>query len=236
MSARALQDCRLTVTDGPWSFALDNHDVIATNWSSARAANPELYNGPVFVLENWSVDGGVFAGSAIRARFADYLYWRSQPAHGFSEAFASSAVRSRDGAVLLARARAGTLNGGRFVSPGGLIDERDVSSGHLDPERAAARELLEETGLDAAEMPRRPGFLLASDERYHAIASVFDSDLAGDALVARVSEFLANEPRPELEAPCLVRTIGDLEALDVPRYTRLLTEAILASDQAALRS
>lgn len=231
MTVQRLTDCNLVVADEAWRFAIDQSDAVARNWTAAAARNPKFFNGDVFVVDTWSIDEGVLGGRSLKAKFAAYLYWRDTGFEGApcSEAFATTVVMARDGGVLLARSVAGTLNEGLYVSPGGLLDQRDMGAGgRLDLAGAAARELNEETGLDADGMQREPGFLLAHLAPYLAVASVFRCPQTGDELLEAVLEFLAAEPEPELEAPVIVRSASELDGLELTPHARLLTAHVLA--------
>lgn len=231
MELYRLGECELVAGDAPWVFASENAEAIAANWSSALAANPKLFDGDVFVVERWGLERGKLHGRSLRAKFSAYLYWRDAGAGVglYSEAFATTVIVAGDGGVLLAKAVAGTLNAGRYASPGGLLDERDVGAGgRLDPAAAAGRELLEETGLDCAAMQRDPGFLMAHVAPYLAIASVFRSRLSGAELVGKVQAFLAGEDDPELEDPRMIYDRAALCELPLTPFARLLSEAVLA--------
>ena len=230
MSVRELADCQLAVTGSPWRFATAHASAIAQNWADAVSRNPSLFNGDVFVVEEWSIEQDVLVGRSVSATFAAYLYWRDAGAAAapYSEAFATAVVRSRDGGVLLAQSVDGTLNAGLFGAPGGLLDARDAGAGGaLDLAGAAARELEEETGLTAGELVRRPGFLLAHVPPYLAVTSVFQSDQTGAELVERVDRFLAAQERPELRAPCVVHQVSELDRLPSTPFARLLTTHLL---------
>lgn len=196
----------------------------------ALARNSKLFNGDVFVLHRWSVADGILSGAALSAKFSAYLYWRNGGVAQapYEEAFATTVLISRDGGVLLARSVSGTLNEGRYCSPGGLFDRRDVEgSRRIDAAGAAARELQEEVGLLPLELDRQPGFLLAHVPPYLAVASVFRSALTGDELLGRVGGFLAGETEPELEAPRVVYGRSDLDRLTLTPFADLLTAHVL---------
>ncbi|MGI9478903.1 MAG: NUDIX hydrolase [Hyphomicrobiaceae bacterium] len=230
MYVRELEDCRLVASGTSWRFASAHATAIAENWATAVSRNPSLFNGDVFVIEQWSIDEDVLIGRSVSAKFAAYLYWRDAGAAAapYSEAFATAVVRSRDGGVLLAQSVDGTLNAGLFGAPGGLLDARDAGAGGaLDLAGAAARELEEETGLTARELVRRPGFLLAHVPPYLAVTSVFQSNQTGAELVERVDRFLAAQERPELRAPRVVYQASELDRLPSTPFARLLTTHLL---------
>ncbi|MGI9422428.1 MAG: hypothetical protein ACR2PA_04495, partial [Hyphomicrobiaceae bacterium] len=102
----------------------------------------------------------VFEARFLRTDFASYLYWRDQ---GFADpmvcdCFATVLIGGECGGVLTARAAKHTLNAGLLVTPGGMIDERDVAKdGTIALVDYGLRELTEETGIGADDLQRRPG-------------------------------------------------------------------------------
>lgn len=226
MELSRLSGCNLVVTSKPWRFSEQYRVEIEQSWTAALADNPNLFDGDVFIVDQWSVVGGELTGKVLQAKFAAYLYWRNGGARGgehYNEAFASALVVSADDGVFLARSVSGTLNAGCYGPPGGLIDARDVGrDGRLDFSAAAERELLEETGLVAGGMKRSAGFLLIRFGAYLAVVSVLRSVLAGGELIDRVDAYLGSVAVPELEAPRMIYRPGDLDGLPLTPYARLL--------------
>jgi 8-oxo-dGTP pyrophosphatase MutT (NUDIX family) len=96
-----------------------------------------------------------------------------------------------------------------FITPGGSLEPDDVDAeGLVDVEACIAREMLEETGLDAAEA--RKGALLATF--YHAslsVSRVFHFDRPADDLVATIRANLAMQEHRELADIVACRTADD---------------------------
>ncbi len=225
-----LDACRLRLTAGNWDYASRHADAIAENWRTACAANDKLFNGDVFIVVEWRLAAGNLEASVVQTKFAAYLHWRETGFRdgGYDEAFATTAVLASDGGMLVARAVDGTLNEGHYVSPGGLIDRRDVGAdGLLDPAGAAVRELAEETGLSLSIATRRPGYLLARDAPYLAIASIFDVAATSDELLARVEEFITGRDEPELLEPMIIRRGRELDRLPLTTPARLIGAHLL---------
>lgn len=230
MSVVELEECRLRLREGTWGYETANASLIADHWQRACAANPKLFNGTVFIVEDWQVASRALEAGVVQTTFAAYLYWRE---HGFDdgrydEAFATTAVMSRDGGMLVARAVDGTLNEGHFVSPGGLIDARDLGGdGLIDPAGAAVRELDEETGLTAEIAKRRSGYLLARDAPYLALASIFDVAMSSEDLLDRVRGHIDDEAEPELLDPMILRRRADMAGIKLTTPTRLIAAHLL---------
>jgi len=230
MTVHRLEDCRLHVLEACWPFEQIHAGAIEAHWAAATVTNPGLFNGDVFVVQRWDIVDGTMNAELLQTTFAAYHYWREI---GFgnddtAEAFATTVLLACDGGVLLARAVAGTLNAGLYLSPGGLLDSRDVIDGGIDVAGAAARELSEETGLKSVEMERSPGFLLARVPPFLGIASVFRSHLSGDELLAQVTSYLDQANVPELEAPIIIREVGELDEFMMAAHARLLSAYVLA--------
>ena len=233
MTARHLHGCELRVSEADWSFARIHAAAIEAHWTAATAQNSCLFNGDVFVVADWAVVDGIMTATVLPTKFAAYLYWRESICDNaetwppFWEAFATTVVLARDGGILLAKSVAGSLNAGLYVSPGGLLDKRDVIDGCIDIEGAAARELAEETGLAGDCLVRRPGFLLATVAPFLAVASVFEVRTSSDELVGKISEYLAKAEVPELEVPVIVTQLSDLDDLAMAPHARLLSTHFL---------
>lgn len=231
MYVRKLKQCRLTVVDNAWAFADEHAVAIRQNWAAACASNDRLFNGDVFIVDSWGVAEDVLTARVLPTKFASYLYWRDAggPAGGgYDEAFALCVVVSSDGGVLLGESVSGTLNGGLYGPPGGLLDGRDVGDdAGLDVDGAAVRELYEETGLIAAKMERQPGYLLARVAPYMAIASVLRCAMTGPELISRVSAFLHDQLTPELAAPRVIYSPAECDHMAMTPFARLLTRHVL---------
>ena len=230
MNVVELNACRLRLRPGDWDYATRHADGIADNWRKACSQNEKLFNGDVFIVEDWQLEAGELKARVVQTKFAAYLHWRETGFRdgAYDEAFATTAVLASDGGMLVARAVDGTLNEEHYVSPGGLIDARDVGGdGMLDPAGAALRELAEETGLSHPIVTRRPGYLLARDAPYLAIASVFDIAATSDELLALVDEFIAGQDEPELLEPMIIRRGSELDRLPLTTPARLIGAHLL---------
>ena len=160
-SFERVQDLKLATTCEPWPFAQRHAEAIQRHWAARTAENPSFWDGEVFVLRRLLRQGATIEGTLSLERFSAFLCWRDRMATDVEtlDGFASAVVRSTEGHVLLGRAAADTLNGGRAFLPGGFIDPRDRrADGSIDLDAAVARELAEETGLAAEELTRTPGY------------------------------------------------------------------------------
>ena len=230
MEVRYLRDCEVYLQDGNWAFAREHTAQIRAHWAEASANNPAIYEGEVFVLPNWEIDGDILKGQLIATSFSSYYFWRGlKDRHQItSEAFATALVMPADGGVLVARAASGSLNGGHFVMPGGLLDKADLGAdGRMQFAHTAARELREETGLGEQHIEAMEGYVLANHNPFLAVGRVFRSHLSANQLLAHVQAFLDGETKPEIAEPRIIRSRAELDALPSLDYARALVGAVL---------
>ena len=129
----------------------------------ATQSNPRYFNGVVHLVDDVRLDGDSASMLRfVRTDFKSYLFWRDQgfPEAGVLDGFGSALIRSSDGHMMLGRQRAGNVNAGLAYPPAGFIDEQDVEAdGSIDIAGSVAREVSEETGIDAAALVRDDGLL-----------------------------------------------------------------------------
>lgn len=225
-------DADLCVEDRAWEFAIHNRDAIDRHWDAARAANPNYFNGVVYLTSSASIVNSVATARLFATEFKVALYWRDvgYPETGVLDGFGSALIRSSDGAVLLGRQRPGHINSGMTYLPGGFIDARDVAGdGRVDLVSSVLRELEEETGLGLADGAAAPGFILTRAEHQLSYAVTFQARAGADELIAAIMARLAADPNSELQEVVAVRRMSDLEGSRLPPYADLLLRQILAS-------
>ena len=156
-----IDQCALSLSEEPWSYAEDHRDGIAAYWQEALVERPKMFDGTVHVLTAHALYRGALNGTFTRTDSRAFFDWRE---HGFEgstrDGFGSSLIRSSDGCVLLGRQSEGNLNSGARLSakrPHRRV-RHDGRSGNRRP--SLARELEEETGLTQAELKRRPGYVV----------------------------------------------------------------------------
>jgi 8-oxo-dGTP pyrophosphatase MutT (NUDIX family) len=223
--------CELGVAAGPWPFAQRYRAEIAAHWERAVAARPKLFNGTVYVLRDGTLGGETFKGTFVRADFKSFLYWRESgyPEAGVRDGFGSAVLRSAEGYVLLGRQTGGNVNSGLAYPPGGFIDADDVRDGTIDIEASVARELAEETGLDAGDLERAPGYLLTRAGPLLSIGLEWRSMLPAEALRARILDHVARQSEPELADIVVVRSPAEIDADMMPRFAQALLRLLLTA-------
>lgn len=232
-SCRRVACVRLAVTPSPWAFATTHAEAIARHWQCRKAANPAFFNGRVFVLRGFTDGPAAIEATFSLENFADFLYWRDHDIAdgGTLDGFGSALVRSAEGHVLLGRNAAGTLNAGKLYLPGGFLDARDVGpDGCIDLDASIARELLEETGLDATSLVRVPGIIVVRYRRYCAFVIEYRSALAAEALRAAMLDSLRRHGDRELTDIVVARDPADHGRLPVLDHARFLLRHVLSGN------
>lgn len=221
----------LSVKARPWDWAAHNRNSIAAHWHKARIERPKLFDGTLYLMDNFSLAEGVLSGALFAVDFKSFLYWKDEgfPECGVHDAFGSSVIRSAEGFVLLGRQSEGNLNAGLAYPPSGMIDEEDVRGTEIDIDASIARELAEETGLEAHTLHRVPGFIIMSQPPLLPIAVEWRSPLPAEDLRERMLAHVRREAEPELEDVVIVRSPADLERLNVQDYAITLLRTIMSA-------
>jgi 8-oxo-dGTP pyrophosphatase MutT (NUDIX family) len=147
---------------------------------------------------------------ADSASFHAWLSWGRPAAADAADCFGAAVVRSSDDAFLLAQMAPHTANAGRIYFPCGTPDPSDIHDGKVDFDRSIRRELLEETGLDAAEFDADSGWIIVEEAARLVAYRTMRSTESGEALRRKVERHLAREADSELAAVRLVRGPADL--------------------------
>jgi 8-oxo-dGTP pyrophosphatase MutT (NUDIX family) len=217
--------CDFHVGVGGWDYASREAAAIDAHWAQRSADNPVFFNGVVHVLAGYRLADGCVSGTLIPVEFKSFLHWRD---HGYGDrsvrdVFGSALIRSAEGHVLLGRQRAGNLNTGLAYLPGGFIDPRDVDgSGLVDIVANVRREVLEETGLGAADLAERPGFIVTDAWPHLSIAVELVSPLAAEPLREKILGHLRSEPQSELVDIEIVRQGDEVPPDEMPVFTAVL--------------
>lgn len=236
-SVQKIGRCELRVGDGVWAYARDQAGAIDEAWQRALIDNPNYFNGVVHLIDELSVDADGLSARLLKTDFKSYLYWRMAgfPECGVLDGFGSALIRSLDGAIVLARQRAGNVNGGLVYLPGGFIDGRDVGpGGAIDIGASIARELAEETGLGARDLRIEPGFYVTQTQAHVSVAVDYRAAVDALELKARIEQHIARDAASELTEVVLIRQTGDLAALAMPAYARQLVAALFDGSAGSL--
>jgi 8-oxo-dGTP pyrophosphatase MutT (NUDIX family) len=208
-----------------WTFAERQATSIATHWARLTKAKPSLFNGRVLLLGQREFDTGAddvlrLKGIYFETDYADFLAWSAfgHPGDPVENCFSMAALRSDDGAFLLGEMAHHTYNAGQIYFPAGTPDPSDVFDGKVDLEASARRELLEETGLLAAETNITPGWTLAIGPQRIACMKLMTLPLPAARLKVRIEAFLARDPLSEFSRVHIVRGPQDIDEARMPIF------------------
>jgi 8-oxo-dGTP pyrophosphatase MutT (NUDIX family) len=220
----------LPLCDRPWAWADDNAAAIKRFWGKAQAEQPALFNGDVLVMADHALSDGALTGMTLTTDFASFLYWKDKGLPldaGVRNVFGCAVVRSGDGHLLFGRMAPHTAASGRVYPMAGTPDPSDVSDGKLDLEGSIVRELKEESGLDAADAVRAPGYLLVEDGAMCSLNAVFTFDAPSRELKARMMAHVDVQEQSELDEIVVFRRAAFHVHHRMPGFARTLVQHLL---------
>lgn len=192
-------------------------------WEKAVRANPSLFDGPVVACAGMEWDGAhCLVLSWARVTYRHYALRRVPGATSWLPSlFVNVLQPTDDGRALVARMSVSTAAPGRWQLPGGSVDP-PIDHEELDAEalrRNAARELTEETGLDAA--PEDLTLWAVSRGEHGSIGLVFRAPSRPAPVLRERFEALVAAERslgrePELDRIALLRSSAECGSLAGP--------------------
>src|ERR1700683_1235734 len=217
----------IRVAPWQWDFAVQRRVEIDAHFAARKERQPALWNGRVLLLKDYRIEDGLLSGSGFETQFARFLAWGDWkfPRPDVFNVFAMAAVRGADGGYLLGEMGDHTASAGFLYFPCGTPDPKDVADGLLDLGGSAARELLEETGIDIITLSPRPGWSLVRERNFIALIKSFTAAEKAEHLRARVMRYLASGAHPELSDIHIVRDTGDLTA-EIPAFVIAFLESV----------
>jgi 8-oxo-dGTP pyrophosphatase MutT (NUDIX family) len=229
MSITRLSSVSLTVSPQRWRYESDNRVRIEKYWQKARAENPALHNGGIYMLTEWALSEGMLKGTVQPASYASFLYWRQlgYPDIGTRNCFGSSVLQSQEGHILFGRMAAHTLTSGLVYPVGGSFGEEDVNMGALHVETNIARELSEETGLSPQDGRRQDGYICVEEGPRISLAATFVFDCESGELRNRIRAYLEMSDDPELDEVVIFRRKSFVRHHRMPHYARMLIDYLL---------
>ena len=196
----------LTIGAGPSPYGLAHAEEVAAEWVTRAAANPDLWNGPIFLFEDVVVDSEHgFSAVARSTDFATFLHWRERvdPGSPYAHVFPVAAVTTADDHLLLGVMGATTANPNRAYPPSGSFDDDDRLegrlAGRLDAMTNIRRELREEVGIDVDDLvPEGPWWVIPSGPRRFALVRRHRSAKTVAEMAPEIARHLATDGDGEL--------------------------------------
>ncbi len=209
----------------PWAFAVERRAKIDDFFENLKREKPAIWNGRVLLMHTLGVTEGVFRGAYLETDYASFTAWChwGRPSAGVYDCFSAAALVAADGAILLGRMGAHTFNAGEIYFPCGTPDQDDLVEGRVDLDASVRRELKEETGLDIDAFSAEPGWTTVVDGVLIAQVKVLRARQDAVTLRARILEYLAREPQPELSDIYIVRGPADFDP-EMPHFVTAFLE------------
>jgi len=209
----------LRLEPAPWPFAIERRAEIEAHFERLRAVKPLMWNGRVLLLRRGEIANGVLSGAYSEVDFASFIAWRDWgfPDTSVRNCFPMAALRSSDGAFLLGVMGGHTATAGQIYFPAGTPDPTDVHGDIVDLERGVIRELIEETGLGAADVDAEGGWFATPLGQRLALMKIVQAKKTAGALQDDIRAFLASQKQPELSDIHVVRNLDDLRP-NMPPY------------------
>jgi hypothetical protein len=208
----------------PWPWAEREAARIDAHWRARLEEKPKLFDGKVLMMRDPELcESGAHAilrGRFFLTDFRNFMAWRE---FGFPDAsvyncFSMAALRSRDGAWLLGEMGGHTATSGQIYFAAGTPDRNDIVGDRVDLSRSVAREMTEETGFSPHEARAAAHFRVVVERQKIACMQERRLDLTADEALARVADFIARDPDPELARLVAVRGEEDLDARVMPSF------------------
>ncbi|WP_202919192.1 NUDIX hydrolase [Saccharothrix deserti] len=192
-------------------------------WDDAVRANPSFFDGPVVACAELEPDGphGLVL-TWVRTTYRSYAMRLVPGATPLPALFVCVVQPTDDGRLLVGRMSSWTAAPGRWQLPGGSVEPPEDHEA-LDVtalRRHAARELIEETGLDA--VPDDLTLWLVTRGKHGNVGVLFlapprPASLVRERFAALVASETALGRDPELDRMALVRSHAELAGLGGPQ-------------------
>ena len=207
----------------PHPFERQHLAEIDRNWLRERGVNPHVFDGKVALLSELSYRDARLAGRCHIVRYATFMYWRrNRTAENAGHAFAHAMLVSSDGSLVAIRMGPHTANPGRVYFAAGSFEPDDFIDGEVDATGNMHREVLEETGLDIAGARREDRYHLFSQDGSTMIFRRYWLGEDAATLARRVTDFVADEPEPEIEGPVVISSAESLPKGTMPHMAAIV--------------
>ena len=223
----------LRITDEAWPFAVNERHRIEAYWAEASKKNPHIWNGDVLIGRRAEIREATLAARLVTTDFASVIAWRGLKHQDDARNISGMpGIITADGAMIFGVMADHTYNAGKIYPPGGSLDRDDIrADGTVDVLGSIARELKEETGLDAAAASPAGLFALPM-ERALTVIFFLRFPWTARELERLIQKHVEAETKPELKALWTVREEANIRtemaafAAEMARYFLANREAL----------
>lgn len=222
----------------PWLWANANRPAIGAYLAKLRTRRPALFNGKLYLLHEWSLENGLFRGSAFETDFASFLAWRDEgfPDPGVFHCFGLAALRASDGPCILGLKAEQKARAGAIDFPAGTPEPQDTrDDGVVEVTPSILRKLKGQTGLEPEDVRMNPGWHVATvGQRIGLVRSMIAVKNCA-ALVAQVRRNMELQRPPELADVVTVRGVADLRP-SIPAIARAYLSDVVLGRRRSVRA
>jgi 8-oxo-dGTP pyrophosphatase MutT (NUDIX family) len=205
----SLSDVRVALDAAPHPFALANVAASAANWEREKALKPALYDGEIALLSELRLDGDRLVGRCHIVRYSTFLYWRTRRDAGAGHAYTHAMLVSSDNALIAARMGDHTVNAGLVYFAAGSFEPVDFVGGIADLAGNMRREVLEETGIDLADVAHEPTWHAVAKDSGTVVFRRYFLDAPADEIAERIRTTIAAQDEPEISGAVVIRNQAD---------------------------
>jgi 8-oxo-dGTP pyrophosphatase MutT (NUDIX family) len=204
-----------------WPWAEVHAAEIDAFWGEAKAKQPALFDGPVFMFADVVITGATCRAVCFETRFSRLLYAKRLcfPDPEVVNGFAMAALQASDGGYLLGVMGAETANRGQVYFPSGTPDPSDRRpDGTLDLNGSVMRELAEETGLQPGDYEIGVGWFLVRDSGFLAFLRPVSLPHPAAEARARMLGRMRQLKEQELSDIYIAHGPGDIDEQRMPGF------------------
>lgn len=200
-----LKSAEVRLSHEAWEFEAAYADKIDTYWAYRCEQQPTLFNGEVLMLRYWSLQSGRFSGQCIKADYKSFLYWREHnaPDPSVVDFFATAALYSREGWLILGRSGTDMSNAGEIYPPCGSLQLGEFGR-DLDLDASIVREVHEETGIEIDSSQLGPPVLIEAFPQLVLIRPA-NLEITASEIVHRIDRHLRSTATRELDGSVVVK-------------------------------
>lgn len=216
-----------------WPFLAEREAEIARHWAKIGEGKKGMFDGRVLLQHRARIEGDIFRAAYFETNYSAFMAWRDfgHPGPVVRNGFGMAALRAADGGFLCGRMGRHTSNPGKVYFAAGTPDRDDVRpDGRLDLAGSVARELQEETGLQAHEFSLAPGWTAVIQQGRIAFMRAAAIAMGAQAARALMLERIARQDEPELDDIVIIRNAADAERHDMAPFMRPYLDHIWARD------